>query len=448
MNNITYILGSIYDDDLLLQIIAMKYLVLILNLFILTSNFTYCQHNINITAEQKQKLEKLKKEVSENLTKGILPYWSGKMTDNMNGGFYGRIDGKDQVYPVAEKGGILNARILWTFSSAYRVLHDTSYLRTAKRAKDYIIAHFIDAQYGGAYMSLNADGSPSNTRKHIYTNAFFIYGLAEYSRATGDKQALAEAMKIFELFEKHAADNEFGGYYEVFSQDWQRVRERMIGESSDKVEKTMNTSLHVMEAYANLYRVSGNKAVGESLRDLIEIFLDKIIDKKSSHLICFLDRQWNSMSKVDSYGHDIESSWLLYEAANLLGDQKLIDRVKEAGIKIANAALEGYQPDGSMLTEKDNATGRLRTQRSWWEQAETVVGCLNAFELTGDESYLEKSLDCWTYIKQHFVDAKNGGWFSYVSESGVPGGDKGGYWICPYHSGRMCMEVIERVNDH
>jgi mannobiose 2-epimerase len=396
--------------------------------------------------EQKQKLEQLKKEVEENLTDCILPYWSEKMTDKIRGGFYGRIDGKDQVYPESEKGGILNARILWTFSAAYRILHDTSYLVTATRAKDYIIAHFIDSQFGGAFMSLKADGTPSDTRKQIYTNAFFIYGLAEYSRATGDKQALAEAMKIFELFEKHASDREFGGYYEVFSHDWQRVRVKLIGENSDKVEKTMNTSLHVMEAYANLYRVSRDKAVGERLRDLIKIFLDKIIDKKSSHLICFLDRQWNSTSKVDSYGHDIESSWLLYEAANLLGDPKLIGQVKEAGIKIANAAMEGFQPDGSMLTEKDNTTGLVRTQRSWWEQAETVVGYLNAFELTGNESYLEKSLDCWTYIKQHFVDSKNGGWFSYVSESGVPGGDKGGYWICPYHSGRMCMEVIERVN--
>jgi cellobiose epimerase len=426
----------------------MKNHIVFLSLLILSSNLSYCQDHKKITPEQKQKLEQLKKEVSNDLTKNILPYWSGKMTDNINGGFFGRIDGKDQVYPDAEKGGILNARILWTFSSAYRVIGDTSYLRIARRAKDYIIAHFIDNQYGGAYMSLKADGTPSNTRKHIYTNAFFIYGLAEYSRATGDKQALAEAMNIFELFEKYAADREYGGYYEVFSNDWQRVRERMIGENSDKVEKTMNTSLHIMEAYANLYRVSGDKLVGDCLRNLIEIFLDKIIDKKTSHLICFMDRSWNSTSSVDSYGHDIESSWLLYEAANLLGDQKLIDRVKEAGIRIANAALEGYQPDGSMLTEKDNATGHARTQRSWWEQAETVVGYLNAFELTGDESYLKKSLDCWTYIKQHFVDTKNGGWFSYVSESGVPGGDKGGYWICPYHNGRMCMEVIERLSDH
>jgi mannobiose 2-epimerase len=426
----------------------MKNHIVFLSLLILSSNLSYCQVHKKITPEQKQKLEQLKKEVSNDLTKNILPYWSGKMTDNINGGFFGRIDGKDQVYPDAEKGGILNARILWTFSSAYRVIGDTSYLRIAWRAKDYIIAHFIDNQYGGAYMSLKADGTPANTRKHIYTNAFFIYGLAEYSRATGDKQALAEAMNIFELFEKYAADREYGGYYEVFSNDWQRVRERMIGENSDKVEKTMNTSLHIMEAYANLYRVSGDKLVGDRLRNLIEIFLDKIIDKKTSHLICFMDRSWNSTSSVDSYGHDIESSWLLYEAANLLGDQKLIDRVKESGIRIANAALEGYQPDGSMLTEKDNATGHARTQRSWWEQAETVVGYLNAFELTGNESYLKKSLDCWTYIKQHFVDTKNGGWFSYVSESGVPGGDKGGFWICPYHNGRMCMEVIERLSDH
>jgi cellobiose epimerase len=420
----------------------------LLILVFLISNSNNCQEQKRITPDQKQKLEQLKKEVSEDLTKNILPYWSLRMVDYVNGGFYGRIDGNDKVYPEVEKGGILNARILWTFSSAYRVLGDTSYLRLANRAKDYILAHFIDSQYGGTYMSLKADGTPSNTRKHIYTNAFFIYALTEYSRATGNKQALAEAMKIFELFEKNAADSEYGGYYEVFSNDWKRVRERLIGESSDKDEKTMNTSLHIMEAYTNLYRASGDKLVGDRLRNLIKIFLDKIIDKKTSHLICFMDRNWNGTSSVDSYGHDIESSWLLYEAASLLGDQKLIGRVKETGIKIANAALEGYQPDGSMLSDKNNATGHVRTQRSWWEQAETIVGYLNAFELTGDESYLNRSLNCWEYTKQHFVDAKNGGWFSYVSESGVHGGDKGGYWICPYHNGRMCMEVIERVNEH
>ena len=425
----------------------MKNTISLLTLIFLLSNSGDCQDHMKITPEQKQKLEQLKKEVTDDLTGNILPYWSAKMVDNLNGGFYGRIDGNDKVYPEAEKGGILNARILWTYSSAYRVMGDTSYLRLAKRAKDYILAHFIDSQYGGAYMSLKADGTPSNTRKHVYTNAFFIYALAEYSRATGDKQALAEARKIFELFEKYAADGEYGGYYEVFSQDWQRIRERLIGESSEKDEKTMNTSLHVMEAFANLYRVSGDKVVGDRLRKMIEIFLDKIIDKKTSHLICFLDRQWNSTSTIDSYGHDIESSWLLLEAATLLNDKNLTERVKEAGLKIANAAAEGYQPDGGMLTEKNYVTGQIRKQRSWWEQAETVVGYLNAFELTGDESYLNRSLKSWEFIKKYFVDTKNGAWFTNVSESGVSGGDKAGPWICPYHNGRMCMEVIERVKE-
>jgi mannobiose 2-epimerase len=424
----------------------MKYTVSLLIVIFLLSNTSYCQENKKVTPEQKNQLELLKKEVTQNLTGNILSYWSAKMVDYVNGGFYGRIDRNDKVYPEAEKGGILNARILWTYSSAYRVTGDTSYLRMATRARDYILNHFIDSQFGGAFRSLKADGTPSDTRKQLYTNAFFIYGLSEYCRATGDKKSLAEARKIFDLFEKYAADREYNGYYEAFSREWVRVRERLIGESSDKDEKTMNTSLHIMEAYANLYRVSGDKIVGDRLRNMIEIFLDKIIDKKTSHLICFLDRSWNSTSTVDSYGHDIESSWLLYEAASLLKDEKLIRRVREAAIKIVNAASEGYQPDGSMLTEKDYSTGQIRTQRSWWEHAETIVGYLNAFELTGDEAYLERSLKCWEYTKKYFIDTKNGGWFSSVSESGVPGGDKGGFWICPYHNGRMCMEVIERVN--
>ena len=425
----------------------MKNTILLFILLYSLPGSIYCQDHSKITPGQKLKLNQLKKEVSDDLTKNILPYWSTRMVDNLNGGFYGRIDGNNKVYPEAEKGGILNARILWTYSSAYRVTGDTSYRRLAIRAKDYIFAHFIDKVYGGAYLSLKADGTPSNTRKQVYTNAFFIYALSEYSRATGDNQALNEAMKIFNLFEKYAADRESGGYFEVFSREWERIRERMIGESSDKDEKTMNTSLHVMEAYANLYRVSGDKAVGDGLRKMVEIFLDRIIDKKSSHLICFLDRNWNGTSTVDSYGHDIESSWLLYEAALLLNDNELTGRVKTASVRITNAAAEGYQPDGSMLTEKDNATGHIRTQRSWWEQAETVVGYLNAFELTGDESCLERSLKSWEYIKKYFIDKKGGSWFSYVSEAGVPGGDKGGFWICPYHNGRMCMEVIERVKE-
>jgi len=391
----------------------------------------------------------LRNEVFINLTQNILPFWSTRMVDNKSDGFYGRIDWKDQVFPDADKGGILNARILWTFSSAYRVLKDTAYLRLAIRAKDYIMSHFIDKQYGGAFRSVKSNGEQSDTRKQTYTQSFFIYGLAEYYRATGDREALKTAREIFELFEKYALDKEYDGYFEVFTRDWKRTRDMLIGEKTLNDEKTMNTHLHIMEAYTNLYRVWPDKKVGDRLKNLVELFLNKIIDKKTSHLICFFDKNWNKTSSIDSYGHDIESSWLLVEAAGLLCDTALMARVKEASIGIAIAAAEGLQTDGSLIYEKDLYTGRINSERSWWAQSETIVGYLNAYEITGNEKYLDSSINCWNYTKNHFVDSKSGGWYSSVSESGVSGrGDKGGFWVCPYHNGRMCMEIIERIPSH
>jgi mannobiose 2-epimerase len=409
------------------------------------SSFTEKQSNGN----SENRLNQLKKDVSENLTKNILPYWSNRMVDYKNGGFFGRIDYNDKVYPGEDKGGILNARILWTYSSAYRILKDTAYLRLATRSKDYILQHFIDKQYGGAYRSVKSNGSPSDTRKQVYTQAFFIYGLSEYYRATGDTRALESAKGIFELFEKYAYDPAANGYFEVFTNKWERSHDLLIGESTVTDEKSMNTHLHIMEAYANLYRVWPDERVADRLRNLVGLFLDKIIDPRTSHLICFMDRNWKRTSETDSYGHDIEASWLLYEAAGLLSDPVLLERVKNVCIKIADAASEGLQSDGSMIYEKDLATGHENRERSWWAHAETIVGYLNAYELTDDEKYLDNSLKCWNYTKNHFVDNSSGGWVSSVSESGKPGkGDKGGFWVCPYHNGRMCLEIIERISDH
>ncbi|MGE5421116.1 MAG: glycosyl hydrolase family 95 catalytic domain-containing protein [Chloroflexota bacterium] len=393
-----------------------------------------------------QKLLKLRDELEVNLTGNILPYWTEKMVDAGNGGFYGRINVNDQVFPEEDKGGILNARILWTYSAAFRVTGDTAYLRLAKRAKDYILAHFIDKQYGGAYRTVKFTGEPSDTRKQTYTQSFFIYGLAEYARATGDKEALDAAKSIFECFEKYAYDQEYNGYFEVFTRDWKRSRDRLIGEKSDADEKTMNTSLHLMEAYANLYRVWPEEKLRGRVVNMVEIFLNKIIDKNSFHLINFLSRDWNTTSSIDSYGHDIEASWLLCEAAGLVNEPELMNKVQDAALRIADAASEGLQPDGSMIDEKDNATGEVRRTRSWWPQVETVVGYVNAYELTGNQKYLDFAIRNWDYTDEYFVDHKNGGWYTSVNEDGTPGrGDKGGFWVCPYHNSRMCLEIMERV---
>ena len=424
--------------------ITMKIRIFLLTAFLAVSYFSSFSQ-INISASPEQKLASLKRACEKELTENLLPWWSAKMPDETNGGFYGRVNADNEIIPDAPKGGILNARILWTFSAAYRVTRNSEFLRLATRARDYILSHFIDKEFGGAFYSLNAKGEPLDTRKHTYTQAFFIYGLSEYYRVTGDKDALKAAIDIFELLEKHALDREASGYFEAFSRDWTRIRDRMTGEKTPADEKTMNTSLHVLEAYANLYRAWPGERMKERVRNMIEIFLQKIIDPNTGHLICFFGRNWNPTSKIDSYGHDIECSWLLYECAQLLNDPVLLEEVKKACIKVAGAAMEGIAPDGSMLTEKNNETGEIRTVRSWWEQAETVVGYLNAFELTGDEKYLNISVNAWNFIDRYFIDRKNGGWFSSVTPEGAGRGDKAGHWICPYHNGRMCLEVIERT---
>lgn len=392
------------------------------------------------------KLIALRDEVREDLTGNILLWWTGRMVDTVNGGFYGRADVNDNIYPDAERGGVVNSRILWTYSSAFRILRDSSYLQIADAAKKYLSDHFIDKEYGGAYRSVDFTGNPLDTRKQIYIESFFIYAFSEYARATGDSSALETAIEIYNCIERYAFDKEYNGYFELFDRKWNRLRDRLIGEKDDQDEKTMNTHLHLLESYTSLYRVWPDKQLGEKLHNLISIFTDKITDKSTYHLVPFMKRNWEKTSDSHSYGHDIEASWLLCEAASLTGDKELISGIEEISLKIADAASEGLFQDGSMATEKNLLTGHVTSARSWWEQAETVVGYVNAFEISGWDKYLEKAVKCWDYIKDHFIDKQNGGWFSTVTEDGMPGKtDKAGFWICPYHNGRMCLELTGRV---
>ena len=390
---------------------------------------------------------RLKSEVNKNLTENILSYWIKNIIDPVNGGFIGRIDSQEKKYPEEDKGGILNARILWTFSSAYRETKDTSYLRVAKRAKDYILLHFVDQLYGGTYRSVTSKGEPSDLRKQTYSQSFFIYALSEYYRATGDKLALEAAKEIYNSLEKYALDPKSDGYFEVFDRKWKQTNEHLIGEKSAKDVKTMNTHLHLMEAYASLYRVWPDPKEGQRLKTLITLFTDKIIDPQTFHLRVFLDDKWKSTSTTNSFGHDIEASWLLVEAAQILGDPALLKNCETISLKIADAASEGLQADGSLISEKDYLSGEVNYSRDWWPQAEAIVGLMNAYQLSGDEKYLTSSIKCWNYTNKFLVDHKAGEWFNAISATGaVSKGDKAGFWKCPYHNGRMCMEVMDRVS--
>lgn len=397
----------------------------------------------------KAELQKIKTEVREVLLRNIMPFWSGKMIDHEHGGFYGQIDGNNQIHPTADKGGILNARILWTFSSAYLQEKNPLYLEMANRAKAYILAHFFDTEFGGTYWKLSFDGKPVDTKKQIYSQAFFIYAFTEHFRASGDESSLQTAIELFRMIEKHSFDTELNGYFEAYSRDWVLLEDLRLSDKDENEKKTMNTHLHILEAYTNLYRVWKDDRLATQLRNLILIFIKKIVNPATNHLDLFFDECWTSKSTIISYGHDIEASWLIDEAARVLGDEALLVKVQKICIAIAEAACEGLQPDGSLYYEMNVAIGHLDKDRHWWVQAEGVLGFLNAWELTGDEAWLVKVQHCWNYISDYIVDRAGGEWFWSISDAGAPilSGDKAGFWKCPYHNSRMCLEIMMRVEE-
>jgi mannobiose 2-epimerase len=395
------------------------------------------------------KLKTLKTEVQSELVNNILPFWMTKMIDDRDGGFYGRIDGLGHVFNDADKGCVLNARILWTFSSAFRVLKNPDYLKVAERAKDYLLAHFFDREYGGVFWLLDHKGEVKDGKKQIYAQAFAIYGLTEYYRITNDKTCFEKAIELFRLIEKYSYDINLDGYFEAFSREWGVADDLRLSAKDANEKKTMNTHLHVLEAYTNLFRVWKDDLLKKQLYRLIAVFTDKIVNNLTFNLNMFFDEEWNDKTDLVSYGHNIESSWLIYEAAMVLGDEDVIGKVKKICLMITDASKKGIMTDGSMIYEYFFNSGHIDSDRHWWVQAESVLGFLNAYALSGQKEYLELSLAAWKFISSNLVDRQNGEWFWSVDKNMKPNlkEDKAGFWKCPYHDSRMCLEIIEKQND-
>lgn len=394
-----------------------------------------------------------KSEARVLLETNILRFWQERMVDYRQGGFYGRIDGYNVLHPDAEKGAVLNARILWTFAAAARVLNNTPYRILAARAYDYLMQWFMDREQGGVYWSLNADGTPLDTKKQTYAIAFAIYGLAEYVRLTNNQEALNAAIRLFEDLEAHAYkwDNEKiskckNGYVEALTRDWQPIADMRLSEKDENGVFTMNTHLHVLEAYTNLYRVLKNvqrddvqgtkERITKQLRTLIDIFANRIFDPATGHLMLFFDEKWQPSNTHTSPGHDIEAAWLLHEALEVLGDEELLNQTLPVIHSLAQAA------EDDIMDEKE-----------WWCYAEAVVGYIDQWKLYQEEKPIESNINlelaetAFHYIQTHLMDRENGEWFWAILPDGTPDRthDKAGFWKCPYHNSRMCIEIIERL---
>jgi mannobiose 2-epimerase len=387
-----------------------------------------------------------KKEMQQEL-ETILNYWMLHTKDEVNGGFIGRIDSNNQIVAEAPKGAVLNARILWSFSAAYNLTGNKIYLETASRAFDYICRHFIDREFGGVYWTVDYKGQPLDTKKQIYALAFTIYAFCEFYKASKQSEAIIESIELYDAIIKHSYNETYGGYTEALARDWTPLDDLRLSAKDANEKKSMNTHLHVLEAFTVLFTVWPYEPVKHKIAALINNFLTHIINPATHHQYLFFDDDWTPKSATVSYGHDIEAAWLLQEAAVVIADEDLIKKTKLAAIKMSDAVKAGIDSDGGLWYEYEPATNHLIKEKHMWPQAEAMVGYFNAYQNTGDKNYLQYSYAAWQFVQQHIHDTTNGEWFWGVKENYAPmEEDKVGLWKCPYHNSRACIEIIKRIN--
>lgn len=385
-------------------------------------------------------------EIKENLVNSIIPFWKS-LKDEEFGGFYGMVDFDLNLNKKAEKGCILNSRILWFFSNAYKVIGDESLLKYATHAYDFMMKYCMDNQNGGVYWSLNYDGTVFDRTKHTYNQAFAIYALSSYYDVAGNKEALVKAFELFDLIETKCKDKI--GYLEAFNEKFQLIENDKLSENGVIAHKTMNTLLHVFEAYTELYRVTQDEKVSGKMKEIMDTIADKIFNPVKRRQEVFFDESMNSILDLHSYGHDIETAWLVDRGCEILGEvaythkmRKITDILEE---EIYKTAFDGK----SLANECEE--GLVDTKRIWWVQAEAVVGFMNAYGKDKSKIYyFDASIKIWEYIKQHIIDKRKGSeWFGAVDVDGKPIGRKPIVepWKCPYHNGRMCFEIMRRAEN-
>jgi mannobiose 2-epimerase len=387
--------------------------------------------------------------VLEELRSNLLPFWIERVVDHRHCGFIGLMSNDSTVDPTAPKGLILNTRLLWTYSALYRFNGDEQFRDLAERAYDYLETYFWDPLHGGCFWLVKFNGILKETEKKIYGQAFYIYALSEYFLAFEERSVLERVSELFEIIESHSHDDTHGGYFEVCNRDWSIAEGSRLSDKDMNEKKSMNNHLHLLEAYTNLYRIRPDEKLSLRLKELIELFGEKIIDKNTKHMNHFFDESWNPKSQSYTFGHDIEASWLLCEAAEVLSDRNLLSQVRDIALSLANVTLAEGLDDECGLCYEGRDGKIIDSNREWWPQAESVVGFLNAYQVSGEKKFFTAAKKAWDFIVNHIADHENGDWFWRIDPSGRPDPNepKVSQWKGPYHSVRMCLESVRRLKE-
>lgn len=389
----------------------------------------------------------LKSELKTELFR-TLDYWAANTIDSVNGGFVGRIDYWNTVVPDSPKGIILNTRILWAFSAASNHIKTNDYQHICERAYQYLSLYFKDDVHKGVFWELDHKGNPINYRKQIYAQAFAIYALSEYYIFSKKEEAKQWAIELFNIIETSAKDKLNKGYWEAFNQDWSPIEDMRLSPKDMNAAKTMNTHLHILEAYTRLSDIYDNGQLQSSLQDLVHLFQHKFLNTKS-HFDLFFDANWNLLSTITSYGHDIETAWLLLEAAKRVKDIQLLSDVEKMVIQVVDTFLEvAIDRDGGVINEKDYKSGLIDADRHWWPQMEAIVGLKYAYQLTKNPNYMKPALSIWKFTKNHLIDQEHGEWHFRVDKNGktYTQEDKVSMWKAPYHVVRSCILMNTEIN--
>ena len=376
-----------------------------------------------------------KQEFYNHLTGDLIPFWNN-LYDSEYGGFYGSADSDNNINKTSPKSAVLQTRILWFYSSCYKALKDKNLFEYASRQFDFIIKYMIDENDGGIFWDVEYDGKVKDRQKHTYALAFALYSISAYYSVSKNKSAFDAAQRLFNLIERDYKDEY--GYTEVFSLD----------KSVKGSARTMNTLLHIIEAYTEYHAAVNTAESRKALEYSLDLVRTKAYNDDLCRIECNFDEFMNPVGDVLSYGHDIEASWIVYRACEILGNDEILSDLSPKLDKLTqNVISKGFVDNGRNGIYYECKNNIDNTYRSWWVMSEAIVALVHRYNLYKDKQSIYLAENVWDYVKKYFI-SPHGEWHTQVDEKGEAIKSRSGLcgaWKCPYHNGRMCLELMEML---